>query len=223
MSKTIEDYSRPTSSLLQKFEGVSAALLHEAMGQRGALASDFRKVTSGGGCVGAALTIKAAPGDNLMLHKAISLAQPGDILVANVDGFTDAGLWGEIATAAAMERGIRGLVTDGAVRDVDAVGEMGFAVFARGVSMKGTSKKKGGSLNLPIVIGGVYVQPGDIVVGDSDGVVVVPQAEAEEALDNADRIEKREAKILREIRSGKLTLDLLGLRPTLRDLGLEQD
>jgi len=215
------EMQRPSDELLRQFEGMAAALLHEALGKRGALTNDFKPTSPGATCVGAALTVKGYPGDNLMLHKAISIARPGDLLVATVDGFTEAGLWGEIASAAALHRGIRGLVTDGSVRDVVAIAELGFPVFSRGISIKGTTKRQAGRINVPITLGGVLVNPGDIVVGDPDGVVVVPLSEAEAVLEKAREIERKEAKILRELRSGKLTLDLLNLRAALSQLGLE--
>lgn len=215
------DVQRPSDQLLQRFEGLSAALLLEAGGKRGALTNDFKPVYRGAKFFGCALTVKGYPGDNLMLHKAISMAQPGDVLMATVNGFTEAGLWGEIATAASQARGVRALVTDGAVRDTDQIEAMGFPVFSRSISIKGTTKRQAGLINHPITIGGVYVQPCDIVVGDTDGVVVIPLGEAEAVLKRAQEIVAFEDKVIAGIREGKLTLDLLGLRPALQELGLD--
>jgi 4-hydroxy-4-methyl-2-oxoglutarate aldolase len=199
-----------------------AALLHEAMGKRGALAHDIRPIYPGARCIGRALTIRGRPGDNLMLHLAISVAKPGDVLVATVDGFLEAGGWGEIASLAAQLRGVRGLVLDGCVRDVDAIARMNFPVFCRGTSIRGTSKRERGELNQPIEIGGVTVKAGDIVVGDSDGVVVIPADEVEPVVARAHEIRLWEQEVMQKLRAGATTLDLLGLRPVLRELGLDR-
>ena len=198
------------------------SLLHEAMGKRGALNHDFKPIYRGGRVLGRALTVRGRPGDNLMLHLAISRARPGDVIVATFDGCVEAGGWGEIASRAAQLRGIAGLVTDGAVRDVDAIARLNFPVFARGVSIKGTTKRLQGELNQPISIGGVTVHPGDIVVGGTDGVVVVPATELETVLARAEKIKNAEEDMLRKLEQGASTLDLLGLRPVLEELGLEE-
>jgi 4-hydroxy-4-methyl-2-oxoglutarate aldolase len=159
-----------------------------------------------------------------MLHIGISLAQPGDVLVATVRAYTEAGLWGEIASMAASAREIQGLVTDGAVRDTDSISQLEFPVFARGVSIKGTTKRQAGYINYPIVIAGASVNPGDIVVGDGDGVVVVPLDEAESVLKTAELILDRENRFMTAIQQeGALTLDLLNLRPVLRELDIDLD
>jgi 4-hydroxy-4-methyl-2-oxoglutarate aldolase len=218
------NFARPSKTLLEQFEDKSTALLHEAMGKRGALQNDVKPVYQGATLVGSALTVNGYPGDNLMLHVAISCAQPGDVMVATVKGYTEAGIWGEIASTAAQKRGIKGLVTDGAVRDVTPMAQLGFPVFARGISIKGTTKKQAGYINIPIIIAGETVNPGDIVVGDADGVVIVPLAEAEFVLRNALRIVDKETRMLDEIKKNDtLTLDLLNLRTKLRELDIHPE
>jgi 4-hydroxy-4-methyl-2-oxoglutarate aldolase len=212
-----------TAVAISKLEPVAeAALLHEAMGKRGAMSHEIKPAFPGARLLGRALTIKSSPGDNLMLHLAISVAQPGDILVAGVDGFLEAGIWGDLATVAAQMRGIKGLLTDGAVRDVEGISRLNFPVFSRGLSIKGTTKKQKGELNRPISIGGVWVQPGDYIVGDVDGVVVVPAAEVDAAVAKAYEIRQREEAIIVKLKEGGLTLDLLGMRPVLKELGLDK-
>jgi len=212
-----------TSDLLARLEPVAeAALLHEALGKRGALQHDVKPAWPGAKILGRALTIRTAPGDNLMLHLAVSIAQPGDVLVATVDGFLEAGIWGEIITVAAQVRGVRGLVTDGAVRDVEMIAKLGFPIFSRGLSIKGTTKKQKGELNQPITIAGQTVNPGDIVVGDVDGVVIVPAGEVDAAIAKSNEIRAREAGIMERLKKGELTLDLLNMRPTLKELGLDK-
>ena len=213
---------RPSASLLQQFNDLPTALLHEAMGKRGALNNDVKPVFQGAKLAGSAFTIQGYPGDNLMLHMGISLAKPGDVLVVTVGGYTETGLWGEIASVAAIARHIHGLVTDGAVRDVLPISKLGFPVFATGISIKGTTKRQAGYINNPIVIAGEIVNPGDIIVGDADGVVVVPLGEAEAVLQAAKQIEEREKRMMTAIRQdGALTLDLLNLRPTINELGFD--
>jgi 4-hydroxy-4-methyl-2-oxoglutarate aldolase len=215
-----------TNSTAAKFPGLEdvadSALLHEALGRRGALSHEIKSIYPGARVLGQALTVRCAAGDNLMLHVAISIAKPGDVLVATMDGFTEGGAWGEIASLAAQLRGIRGVVLDGAARDVDATARLGFPVFARGVSIKGTTKRQRGSLNTPITIGGVQVCHGDIVVGDVDGVVIVPLAEVGETVAKAKALREKEHVIMQKLREGASTLDLLGLRAILIELGLDQ-
>jgi 4-hydroxy-4-methyl-2-oxoglutarate aldolase len=215
----------PESSvnLFAKVEPVAeAALLHEALGKRGAFQHDVRPAWAGAKILGRALTVKSMPGDNLMLHVAVSIAQPGDVLVVTCEGFLECGIWGEIITVAAQERGIRGLVTDGAVRDTEQIARLGFPVFSRGLSIKGTTKRQKGELNKPIVIAGQLVNPGDIIVADNDGVVAVPAAELDAAIAKAREIQTREAGIMARLKKGELTLDLLGFRAAMKDLGLDQ-
>ncbi len=223
MKEVIHDHPRPSVALLDRFSEQQPAILHEVMGKRGALSNEIRPAWFGTRVCGSALTVQARPGDNLMLHKAVSLAQPGDVLVVTVDGFTEAGIWGEIITVAAMEKGVRGIVTDGAVRDTMPIFQLGFPMYSRGVSMKGTTKATGGTINQPVVLGGVRVCAGDIVVGDQDGVVVVPLAQAEAVLAMAIAREQSEAGVMERIRAGECTLDILGFRAAYDQLGLAED
>ncbi len=223
MKDVIHRYPRPSAALLAQYAEQQPATLHEVMGKRGALSNDIRPAWFGARVCGAALTVHCRPGDNLMLHKAVSLAQPGDVLVVSVDGFTEAGIWGEIITVAAMEKGVRGIVTDGSVRDTMPIYQLGFAMYARGTSMKGTTKMTGGTINHPVVLGGVQVCAGDVVVGDQDGVVVVPLAQAESILERAIAREQSEAVVLERIRAGECTLDILEFRAAYEQLGLSED
>lgn len=223
MYDIIKNYKRPTKELLDAYSKMQAATLHEAMGKRGAMQNDIRPIWPETTVVGSALTVKTFAGDNLMLHKAVSMAKPGDILVVSVDGFLEAGIWGEIITVAAMQKGIVGLITDGSVRDTVPIKELGFPVFSRGISMKGTTKQNPGTINHPITICGVTVNPGDIVLGDNDGVVVVPLSEAEEVLNAAIEKDESEAKIMEQIRQGGITMDLLKFNDSFNLLGLKEE
>lgn len=201
---------RPPEETVEMLAGFDAATVAEAGGGAGAMCSGVRAMTSAGHLVGTAFTVQCRPGDNLAIHRAIYMAEPGDVLVVAVDGHTEAGLWGEIMTVAAIERGIKGLVTDGAVRDVEAINRLGFPVFARAVCMRGTRKDDLGTVAQPISIGGVAVSPGDVVIGDSDGIVVVPQHRAAEVCDLSRLRQEKEETIKRRLREGKSTLELYG-------------
>ena len=223
MSHVIRSVARPRPELLAKFERLSAATVYEAAGQVGAMDHDVRPLGVGMRVCGPALTVWCPPGDNLMMHKAVTVARPGDVLVADVGGYLEAGSWGEILTIAARERGIAGLVTNGAVRDVGRLLALGFPVFCRGVSMKGTTKKKLGRVNHAIWCGGVYVQPGDLVVGDDDGVVVVARERMREVLQLAVERLEREEEILKAVKQGRSTLEMLGLEEILAAEGLLEE
>jgi 4-hydroxy-4-methyl-2-oxoglutarate aldolase len=158
-----------------------------------------------------------------MLHKAVSIAQPGDILVVDAEEFQEGGIWGEIVTTAAKMKGIVGIVTNGTVRDSMPIKDMDFPMFSRGLSMKGTNKVTAGTINNPIVICGVSVNAGDVVLADNDGVVVVPLAEAEKVLALAKEKEASEAKIMERIRNGESTMDVLGFQAAYDKLGLTEE
>lgn len=223
MYDIVKNFKRPGKELLEAYSEMQSATLHEVMGKKGALTSDIRPVWPGTRVVGSAVTVKCRAGDNLMLHKAVSISKPGDILVVDVDGFTEAGIWGEIITVAAMEKGMVGIVTNGSVRDTVPIEDLGFAMFSKGISMKGTTKQTPGTINNRISIGGVVVNPGDIVVGDNDGVVIVPLEIAEEIIKKAEEKEKAEAQVMAKIRSGGCTMDILGFNEAFDRLGLSEE
>jgi 4-hydroxy-4-methyl-2-oxoglutarate aldolase len=216
-----KDFARPSAELIKALQGHDAATLHEALGKRGAMPFYIKPLYHGMKVCGPAITVDVAPGDNLMIHYAITLAQPGDVLVVDAKGFTEGGPWGDLMTTAAMTKGIVGLVIDGCVRDAQTIHDMGFDVFARGTSMKGTSKSLPGSVNVPIVCASVAVHPGDIVVGDDDGVVVIPEDEAAGVLERARKREADEQVKRHDIRNGKSTIELLGVAPLLKSMGIE--
>lgn len=198
---------------------LGAATIYEAQGQRGAMESAIKPLDPSFFVAGPALTVDARPGDNLMLHYALSIAKPGDVLVVDAKGFIEAGPWGDVMTFAARQAGIAGLVIDGSVRDSAAIVADGFPVFSRGVCMKGTEKKLPGRVNTRILCAGVEVNPGDIVVGDRDGVMIIPADELERSLALAIKREEKEVASRRSLAEGKKSIDLLGLRPVLQQLG----
>jgi 4-hydroxy-4-methyl-2-oxoglutarate aldolase len=191
---------------------LAAATLYEANHQKGALDPAIRQMAPGLKLCGSAFTIRCQSGDNLTLHAAVAYARPGDVIVADVGDFSDAGHWGEILTVAAKSRQIAGLVINGGVRDIAALRVWKFPVFARDVSMKATTKQIRGLINQPVVCGGVVINPGDLIMGDDDGVVAVPHSVIKDVLARATEREKTEESIMERLRKGDFTIDLLNLR-----------
>jgi 4-hydroxy-4-methyl-2-oxoglutarate aldolase len=190
-----------------------SATLYEAAGQQGMVDPAIRSAWPGARLAGPAFPLRCPPGDNLMLHHAVTLARPGDILVATIGNFVLAGAWGEILTVAAQARGIAGLVIDGAVRDTSAIAPRGFPIFSRGLAIGSCTKERFGTLNEPIIFGGVSVRPGDIVVADVDGVVIIDRERAEDVLAAAQRRHNKEQALIEQLQQGKTTIELLGLFP----------
>ncbi|HVR51481.1 MAG TPA: 4-carboxy-4-hydroxy-2-oxoadipate aldolase/oxaloacetate decarboxylase [Pseudorhodoferax sp.] len=187
-----------------------AATLHEAAGRIGVLPSAIKPVAPAFRVCGPALTVQSPGGDNLWLHRALYVAEPGDVLVVHVSGAYDFGYWGEIMSAAAQARQLGGLVIDGCVRDGAVLADFGFPVFARGLCIRGTGKDFGarGWINHPVLFDALVVQPGDLVVGDTDGVVALPRARAAELVQAARAREAKEAGIVQRIRAGERTLEV---------------
>jgi 4-hydroxy-4-methyl-2-oxoglutarate aldolase len=186
------------------------ATLHEAGGRIGVMPPAIKPVRPAFRVCGPAVTVQSPGGDNLWLHRAIYVAQPGDVLVVHVSGDHDFGYWGEIMSCAAATRGLGGLVIDGCVRDGALLAEFGFPVLARGLCIRGTGKDFGarGWINHPTLFGDLVVNAGDLVVGDADGVVVVPRERAAQVVDASIQREAKEADILERIRAGERTLEL---------------
>jgi 4-hydroxy-4-methyl-2-oxoglutarate aldolase len=214
---------RLSPEIVAAYAGQEASTVYEAAGGVGGMDHTVRPIAWGQHMVGNALTVRCHPADNLMLHAAIAMAQPGDVIVAEVGGLVDAGYWGEITTVAAMARGVVGLVIDGGVRDRAAIVGYGFPIWSRALCMRATVKKTPGAINHPVVVGGVAVYPGDLVLGDDDGVVVVARERVDEVLAASQARADKEAAVMERLRQGELTLDLLGFRQTLTDLGITID
>lgn len=180
------------SSALESLRELGAATVYEA---QGAFDNGLKPLDPASRLVGPALTVDLRPADNLMLHSALLKAQPGDVLVVDAKGLLEAGPWGDVLTEAAMARGVAGLVIHGAVRDADEIVRIGFPVFCRGLSIKGTGKHQPGQLNVPLCIGDAVVHPGDIVVGDRDGLVMVARDDVERVVASAQAREEKEARL----------------------------
>lgn len=189
------------------------ATLHEAMSRKGALPHRIKPISAAMKLAGPAVTVNSPPMDNLMLHQALYVAQPGSVLVVEVNRGYEGGYWGEIMTIAAQQRKIAGLVIDGCVRDADAIEKLRFPVFSRGLSIRGTDKQGGGHINWPIVVGDITVNPGDLIVGDRDGVVAIAAAEVVSTLNAAEKREVKEEQIKKDLVAGKSTLAIHGWPP----------
>lgn len=198
-------------SAVDRFLGFDPATLYEAAGRRGMVDPVIRPAWAGALLCGAAATVECPPADNLALHHAVAAAVPGVVIVANLGGYLLTGAWGEILTVAAQAKGVLGLAVDGAARDIEAIKERGFPVFSRGLAIGACTKERPGKLNIPITFGGVTVHPGDIVVGNADGVVIIAQDEADRVYEAAVRRRDRESELMEQLRMGKTTLELLQL------------
>jgi len=197
--------------LLEEARRLGTATLHEASGQKGALPSAIKPIASTMRLAGPAFTVATPPGNNLWIHRALAAAA-GEVLVVVTSKHYEAGYWGDIMTVAALARGIAGLVIDGCVRDSEAIARLHFPVFARGLSIRGTRKDPtaAGYLQAPVTFGEVTVEPGDLVVGDADGVVVISRANVVEVFEKARERERREAEVIERLRKGETTLDIYG-------------
>ena len=206
------EIQRLSPELVASAARLPTATLHEAAGKVGALPSAIKPMAPGFRFAGSALTVHSPGGDNLWLHRALDVARPGDVLVVFASGAHEHGYWGEIMTTMAKVRGLAGLVIDGCVRDGVLLGEIGFPVFARGLCIQGTGKDFGaiGWINHPVIIGNVVVNAGDLVVGDFDGVVAIPQARAAEVIAAGEKREAEEAAILRLLEAGESTMAVYG-------------
>jgi 4-hydroxy-4-methyl-2-oxoglutarate aldolase len=210
-----------TQDKLAQLRDLGTATIYEAQGAKGALDSGMKPIDPTVRMAGPALTVDARPADNLILHYAVLKAKPGDILVVDAKAFMEAGPWGDVLTLQAMKLGIAGLVVNGCVRDANLIIDLGFPVFCRGLSIKGTGKNQPGKVNMPITIGDVVIHPGDIIVGDRDGLVVVAQGEVDMAIASSIAREEKEVKQRQAIEAGTSnTVELLNLGETLKKFGL---
>lgn len=216
----VRTIDRADGAIIEALAPIGTATVHEAIGRRGYVGPHIRPIQQGARVAGSAVTVSCHPGDNLMIHAAVEVCQPGDILVVANTAPSTHGMFGDLLASSLMARGVRGLVLDAGVRDSADLREMGFAVWSQYVSCQGTVKASPGSVNVPIVLGEEVVWPGDVVCADDDGVVVVPRVEAAWALDQSQARLAKEEGTRSRLQAGELGLDLYGLRATLVDLGV---
>jgi 4-hydroxy-4-methyl-2-oxoglutarate aldolase len=186
---------RPPQELIEKFKPIAVATVYEASGRKGFVNPKIKPIFRGMKLCGPAFTVQTAPGDNLMLHKALEKAQEGDIIVATVGDEYEYGYWGDLMATQAKVKKLGGLAIDGCVRDSEEIIEMGFPIFSRGLAIRGTVKASLGLINYPINFGGNVINPGDLILGDDDGIVIVRYEDCKEVLAKSkERVQKEEVK-----------------------------
>lgn len=216
----ITDVPRPDPRLVDRLRSYGVATVHEALGRTHSLGPDLRPIQQGLTIAGAAVTALCWPGDNLMIHAAVEQCGEGDVLVVAAAAPSTHGMFGELFATALARRGVTGLVIDAGVRDTRELREMGFGVWSRHVSAQGTVKATAGSVNMPVVVAGQQIAPGDIVIADDDGVMCVPRARAAEAVAAAQARVEKEAVSRAAFERGELGLDRYGLRKVLENQGV---
>jgi 4-hydroxy-4-methyl-2-oxoglutarate aldolase len=219
--KIVRRVPRPDVEAVKLLGQLGVATIHEAQGRTGAMLPYIRPIYPSARVSGPAVTVACHPGDNLMVHAAIEVCQPGDVLVVTTHSASTDGMFGDLLGTSCQAHGVVGLVIDAGVRDTADLTEMKFPVWAKAISPQGTVKASAGSVNVPVVCAGVLVNPGDVIVGDADGVVVVSRAAAAEVAKAGQQRIAKEEKVRERLAKGELGLDFYGLRPKLKELGIE--
>jgi 4-hydroxy-4-methyl-2-oxoglutarate aldolase len=217
----VRNVRRTDAEIIRALGQHGVATVHEAQARTGLMRPYMRPIYPEARVAGSALTVLCAPGDNLMIHAAIEVCHPGDILVVTTTSESTDGMFGELLAVSARAHGVVGLIIDAGVRDVADLTKMEFPVWSKAVSAQGTVKATAGSVNVPIVAAGALVHPGDVVVADVDGVVIVPRGQAAEVVRLGEERLIKEEKSRQRLRNGELGLDFYGLRAKLTELGAQ--
>src|SRR6202044_2743885 len=219
--KIVRSIPRPDAQAVKLLGELGVATIHEAQGRTGAMRPYMRPIYLSARVSGPAVTVSCQPGDNLMVHASIEVCKPGDVLVVVTTSASTDGMFGDLLGTSCQAHGVAGLIIDAGVRDTAELTEMKFPVWAKAISAQGTVKATPGSVNVPVVCAGMLVNPGDVIVGDADGVVVVPRANAADVAKAGQQRTAKEVKTRELLAKGELGLDYYGLRAKLKELGVE--
>ncbi len=223
MIHVITKFDRPPQETIDNFRKIAVATVYEASGRKGQVDSLIKPLRRGLKICGPAFTVQCHPKDNLMLHKALQKASPGDILITTTGQYYQAGYWGDLMTTSAIARKLGGLAIDGCIRDSEEIIESGFPVFCRGFSITGTVKNTLGLINHPIIFGGTVVNPGDIVLGDDDGMVIVDRSKCDEIYASSVKRVEKEIQKAELLKTGKTSVELNKLYKIFDALGMQED
>ena len=219
--KIVRRIPRPDPAVIKTLGEMGVATVHEAQGRTGLMRPYMRPIYPSAKVAGPAVTVLSAPGDNLMIHASVEVCQPGDVLVVTTTSESTDGMFGELLATSLATRGVAGLIIDAGVRDVSELTAMNFPVWSKAIHAQGTVKDTAGWVNVPVVCAGAPVNPGDVIVADQDGVVVVPRESAAETAQASQARLAKEEKSREKLRAGELGLDFYGLRAKLQELGVE--
>jgi 4-hydroxy-4-methyl-2-oxoglutarate aldolase len=219
--KIVRRIPRPNPQAVKLLGELGVATVHEAQGRTGLMLPYMRPIYLSARVAAPAVTVSCHPGDNLMIHAAVEVCEPGDVLVVVTHSESTDGMFGELLGTSCQVHGVVGLIIDAGVRDTTELTDMKFPVWAKAISAQGTVKASAGSVNVPVVCAGAIVNPGDVIVGDADGVVVVPRAAAAEVAKAGDQRRSKEEKTRERLAKGELGIDYYGLRAKLKELGIE--
>ena len=217
----IRNIVRADAAAIDRLGAFGVATAHEAMGRSGLMQPYLRPIYPGAEAAGSAITVLAHPGDNWMLHVAVELCRPGDLLVVGCSAECTDGMFGELLATSLIARGVRGLVIDAGCRDVSALRKLAFPVWSKAISAKGTVKATIGAVNVPIVCAGALVHAGDVIVADDDGVVVVPRGAVPNVVADCESRMEKEAVNRKRLAAGELGLDIYDMRAKLAAAGLK--
>jgi len=219
--KVVRSISRPDSEVVKILGELGVATVHEAQGRTGLMRPYMRPIYPSAKLAGPAVTVLSAPGDNLMIHASVEVCKPGDVLVVTTTSESTDGMFGELLATSLVAHGVLGLIIDAGVRDVSELTAMNFPVWSKAIHAQGTVKDTPGWVNVPVVCAGAPVNPGDVIVADQDGVVVIPRASAAQTAQASQARVAKEKKTREKLRAGELGLDYYGLRAKLNELGVE--